>query len=329
MARLPTWTELRLEAVKLLQTQQECNQDVHHLLDRTIPELDRKLAQLNVRPSEPRVISTTTFQRTECKQPKVNKMVQQRVDPQPEVYDHHDSIRNESDLVVVEPMRRTPTPEPERMKPKHNYREKQQEKQHQHRHEIEQPKKKYTKEDLEDLEHLKPLPLTPSAYLRLNRPDMVKNADRRVMYLKKSAERRKFVASTRTNNALDQIRLSSRNSHNNLSIKSTLSHDRSPNYQVKVKLSEREMKRLTAKNYNRLPEVKKQLNEEVTKLMKLQYNKNKREYGRKLLENRRNGVINYPLRPSYEQCSGLGSQDSSFASMSDDRSSDTLRFESY
>lgn len=181
--------------------------------------------------------------------------------------------------------------------------------------------KRYSKTDLEGLEHLKPLPLTPSEYLKINRPRMVKNADERVMHLKKRAERRKYLSAARTINALEQLRLDSRKSNKGR-------ESVAPSYQVKCKMSEKEMRRLTARVYNTLPEVEKQRTEEVTKHMKVQNYKNKLEYGRRLLENRKHGVINYPLRPNYDDSSLIGSHDSSITS-SGDQSSDAFRFDSY
>lgn len=69
------------------------------------------------------------------------------------------------------------------------------------------------------------------------------------------------------------------------------------------------MKRLTAKIYKRLPEVKRRRREEVTNYTKVQNYKNRLEYGRKLLENRRQGIINYPLRSMSDDFSVTSSQE--------------------
>lgn len=179
--------------------------------------------------------------------------------------------------------------------------------------------------DLDNLEHLKPLPMPVSEYFKLNRPNLVQRADRRAMYVRQITERRKQNASSRLMTAFEQIRLSSKShSNSNNGYRDNRSKQMSrnrlaPNYQIKYRLSEHEMKRLTAKTYKRLPEVKNKLREEVTKHSKVQNYKNRLEYGRKLLENRRQGIINYPLRSNgYDDRSITSSQYDSTISSQDD-----------
>lgn len=177
-----------------------------------------------------------------------------------------------------------------------------------------------------DLEHLRPLPMPLCEYLKLNRPDVVRRADLRAMRLKKQAERRKFISSTKTINALEHIRLSSRTGSNYNQARPRLPRSQSQTYSVNYKLSEKEMKRLTAKTYKRLPEVKRKRKEEVSNHMRVQNYKNKLEYGRKLLENRKLGIINYPLRSSYDD-SSVSSQD--FLSMNGYGRADVLGSDPY
>jgi len=403
MARVPTWTELRLDATKLIQNQKECNRSVHNLLDSAIPELDRKISILNdherrkIRPYNPlngyqskkligqsskpaqkvaRIPRDATYENIKGHD-RVKPHMAQHYDHKPDEDDHHYEVIKDDAVIDLERRlsslnTKSPTTkkyeEPsdkatDTVKPdlntktnskkaevftiefdKHEEKRKHVSIKAQRRPEERPSEKpgaalqtsrprKIRNSDLEGLEHLKPPPLTPSEYLRLNRPEMVTNADRRVKRLKSSADKRKSISASKTINALEQIRLASRSSSNYRSQKSSLrsvpSRDSmAPTYMAKDKLSEKEMKRLTAKIYNRLPEVKKQRTEQLKKHVQVQNYKNKLEYGRKLLENRRHGVINYPLRTHYDDTSLVGSQDTSMTS-SGDRSSDGLPFGSY
>lgn len=240
MARVPTWTELRLDANKLASLQKECQRSVYDLLD-SIPKLDEKISLLL---GSPVVQSKNVFQ---------HKDIVRREDlvPSKDVVHCKDVETNKEDLSL-------------------------------------------TDSGIEELEHLKSLPLPLSTYLKMNRPDIVMNADRRVMYLQGKAERRKLLAPRRMVSSLDRIKLSPR-SNDNLQSRDYVA----PEYNVKDQFSEKEMKRLTAKTYRRLPEVRKKCREEITNHMKVQNYKNRLEYGRRLLENRKLGIINYSLKPMY------------------------------
>lgn len=183
-----------------------------------------------------------------------------------------------------------------------------------------------TSSSMKDLEHLKGLRMPLSEYLRKNRPDILLNVQARSSYIKKISEERKSQRAYRIINSLERIRISSKTkkrsaSSNNLNNRyqqarqtaqrqpvRTMRNLDAPDYCVKHKLGEREMKQLTLKNYRRLPEVKKQKLEEVNKHLKEQYYRNRQSYGRMLLNNFKNGIINYPLRTSYDDRSITSSQ---------------------
>lgn len=300
MARTPTWKELWLDAAELAKIQKQCFDDVHQLLH-SLPELDQKLEYLHC-------YGKQQFHHVVTK----------------EIYAQHKQSRGQNlldksfstdEIHLLGKL--YPGREPFNMSHHHQQPEftneversdKREEPYYVEISDFGQKARKVHKlsHQHKDLEHLKPLPMPLSEYLKLNRPDMVMRADRRAMYLKRKAERRKFNASTRTINALEQMRLSRGSNYSQPHPR--LPRSQSHTYSVKCKLSEQEMRRLTAKTYKRLPEVKSKRKEEVSNHMKVQNYKNKLEYGRKLLENRRHGIINYPLRASYDDNS-LSSQD--------------------
>lgn len=291
MARVPTWTELRMDATKLSQLQKECYRSVHDMLDRTIPEIDRKLALLN---GESYLKNPTNLlESTPLKQATLRPTSTEPNLIEADTLETHVFEQNPIEVQPIKSARCVQTKEIKTTKPKVNW--------------IDTPKvfDKRIKPNLEELEHLRPLPMPLNHYLRINRPDMIMASERRVMDWKEKAKKRRHTTSSRTFNRFEMTRSSSGASSNRYgsSLRSSLrSLPRSvsgdsfaPNYQVRNKLSQGEMKRLTARVYNRLPEVKRQRNDEVTKHMKVQNYKNKLEYGRMLLMNRRQGVINYPL----------------------------------
>lgn len=247
MARVPTWTELRLDVDKLIDVQHSCYRSVHQLLDQ-IPELDTKLSRLRGTSSTPKHVSFKDS-------PKKIKPV----DP------------------IKEP-------------------------------------------SIDQLEHLRPLPLPLCEYFKLNRPNLVVRANKRALYLKQSAEKRRLMASSRILSALERIRLSPRRKRplrNRPAPPRSASDFFTPDYDVKLKFSEQEMKKLTAKIYKRLPEVRRKRKEEATNHMKVQNYKNRMEYGRKLLVNRRQGIINYPLRTNGYEQSITSSQNDDLSTISD------------
>lgn len=274
MSRVPTWAELRLDAIELAKLQRECYRDVHDMLDHDVPELDRKLSILSNKKQRKEIARVATKK------------------PQQETKKVLSAPKKDIKLAPI---------------------------------------------NIRDYEHLRPLPMPLSYYLKLNRPNMVRDADRRVLYLKKKAERRRALAAEEALSLLDQLRISSRTSSNKRSTSSlrssmvrTVSRNSMPQgYQVKYNFSEHEMKRLTAKIYNRLPEVKKQRNQEVSKHRKLQNYKNKLDYGRKLVENRRRGIINYPLKTHFDESSVMSSQEDESLTNSFDRSADGNGYEQY
>lgn len=182
---------------------------------------------------------------------------------------------------------------------------------------------------LNKLEHLKPLPLPLCEYYKRNRPHLLLRATKRALELRREADRRKYLASTRILNSLEQVRISSRASSGNInSRRQAPSRDQFaslvPQYRVKCKLSEHEMKRLTAKTYKRLPEVKRRRNEELSNHMKVQNYKNRLEYGRKLTQNRKHGIINYPLRSLEYTDTSMTSSQSDFSLNGNERAADTF-----
>lgn len=189
--------------------------------------------------------------------------------------------------------------------------------------------------DLHTLEHLKPLPMPLSEYFKRNRPEIYINAEQRVMYLKRKSELRKFMSASRVLNSFQNFKLSTKNAQRSKHSRSRTEPDfkdymvRSPDHCVKYKITEREMRRLTARTYNRLPEVKLQRKEEVSNHMRVQNYKNKQEFSRKLLLNRRRGIINYPLNMPTPQAKRYpDSQDNSLTNESEN-SVDTLRSDPY
>lgn len=313
MAHVPTWAELRLDATKLAQQQKECYHSVHRLLDEGITELDRKLSILNHKRQE---VDNNDLNHV-IKSPKRTQAIPVKVVQE---------VRNEPRKNLTKPKQpeqiaMDAQPEMVPQVSKADKRARAQPKVSQEATicppQIRNTAQKYGKPDLDELSHLRPLPMPISEYLKINRPEIVRRADQRTMYLKREAEKRK----AERKKALTSTKITSFDrfckNHNRTSSKLTAisREDMALEYQVEHKLSVREMKRLTARVYNRLPEVKKKRNEEITKFIKAQNYKNRQEYGRKLLENRRQGRINYPLRDSRDNSSiMMGSQDESITS---------------
>lgn len=266
MARVPTWTELRLDATKLASFQKQCNESVHILLDSAIPELDRKISYLynNVQGNSYQVSDYPKPSSLEQNDLNLDKLKSLEVVQQK---------NKESDLGALRP------PDP----PTKSHKEST------GRKHLKSPLRFHSKRDLDELEHLKPLPRPLSEYLRINRPEIVERANERVIYLRgqrEKLEREKISAPTKISSLFGQKRSSSRVSNDYVA----------PEYNVKHELSEKQIRQQTARNYKRLPEVERKCREEATKRMRVQYYKNKCEYGRKLSENRKRGIINYPLR---------------------------------
>lgn len=341
MARTPTWMGLLLDAIKLKEVQKLCFRDCRQMLG-SLPELDQKIEFLSC--SDERQIDQVVEMDVvaEQMQPEDLDILNNPSSVDEELYQpenfnppdrsfnrpHHHQI--EQSYQIEKSQRREKPYFKETLDV--NQKTKKVHKSHRpdQRCQAERPHQNIRRRDkkrnnnirqrqieepidvdwmLEDLEHIDSTKVPLSYYLNLRRPDIVMRADRRAMYLKRKAEKRKFTAPTRTIDTLQLIH-SSRSSSN---CYQNRSHTRIPRsqshiYSVKCKLSEQEMKKLTARTYQRLPEVKSKRNEEMSKYMKVQNYKNKLEYGRKLLENRRQGIINYPLRASYDD-SSISSQD--------------------
>lgn len=350
---VPSWEELRLDATKLTKMQRECYRGVHDMLDDDIAELDRKLSLLSSNNQSPSQSNNNNMNQDnnyydnqrpiqEHKAYKVGNNSKKHAEQQQQQLPKMDDV---DEFKLYEEIQEQTIPMTVFEKPK-SILVKREEPSKPHIEPTQRPSARDNqymtwRYNIDHYEHLKPPPMPLSYYLQLNRPELVREADRRVSYLKKKAERRKLLASERTINALDQIRISSRQSNGSVNTRSqrpsstrssiprSISRDSfNPNCPVKYNFSEYEMKRLTARIYNRLPEVKKQRNQEVTKHLKVQNYKNKLEYGRKLLVNRRRGIINYPLKVNYDESSTMSSREESLTN-SLDQSNDGIRFESY
>lgn len=319
MARVPTWTELRLDALKLAKLQRECYRDVHQLLDYRIPELDKKISYLHKNNKKissindasnqyhDQIVGGETFERKKHLLPVTPSLQPQLTQKNPPRKSKHSLTSSRSqpvlNVLTEKPSttehsinERYPTikakklaikkklvPVSEKASLKNGFIElDRQNEPNSIRHKI---------QDVEELEHLKPLPLRLSEYLKLNRPEVVLRANKRVMYLKIKSQQRRDLAAAKVVNCLRKIRLSPEKNN----IKQITRNYSAPEYEVKNNFSEHEMKRLTARVYEKLPEVKRRRTEEVRNHMKVQNYKNRLEYGRKLLENRRLGIINYPL----------------------------------
>lgn len=338
MTHVPTWEQLQLNVLKLAQTQRECYNDVHNLLHQAIPDLDRKLAMLQskhnspeteVRPEPEPAYDYIDAQAGKSLLHETFNVHHSTIDLNVELNSmevEHDNTRltmnsdvplynsiSSPSLIDVDSYHEhdteSDTPVVERVPKVSNNRVAHQ-----------------TSED--DLLELKrqALPMPISEYLKINRPTMVHQADRRRMYIRKlKHERRKASASSRIISGFQKIKISSQKTSERPR-KPTRNYA-TPDYQVECKLSEYEMRKLTNKIYRRLPEVVRRKRDEMNNFLKIQNFKNKREYGRKLLENRRQGIINYPLRHSHDSRSLDSGHDDSLSS--GERAADSLKSDPY
>lgn len=168
--------------------------------------------------------------------------------------------------------------------------------------------------ELDGLEHLKPLPMPLIEYFKLNRPHLMERANCRRSHLKMKSDRRKQNASTIFANQIAILRQNNRKNRTKTStqIKIPPSKDYTfitNNNNVKYNFTEREIRQQTNRRYQSLPEVKKKADEEIKNHMKVQYYRNKLNYGRKLLQNRRQGIINYPIIATSDDVSLSSYQD--------------------
>lgn len=339
MARIPSWTELCMIVDELSRTQKECYDSVHRLLDPGIPDLDRKIRYLVSKPNEIPVTSTNSVvvveptrpnhvTPTRPKAPAITKVTINDTAPLATNIIKKTIATQPAPIVETIPM---PTAtNPPVTKKSHAISQINTLAAHVEKNII--PVKTRThrangttkngmtnghKMSIKDLEHLRAPRLPLSEYLRKNRPDILLNVEARSSYIRKISEERKSQRAYRILSSLERIRISSRtrkSSHRNQYQRidqrpmRAMKNLDAPDYCVRHKQSEREMKQLTLRNYKRLPEVKKQKLEEVNKHLKEQYYKNRQLYGRMLLNNFKNGIINYPLRASYDDRSITSSQ---------------------
>lgn len=351
MARVPTWSELRQDALRIAQTQRECYHDVHNLLDNAIPELDRKLAKLLNRDypetPEPRPAPTTTTTKIRTPEPayeyiEPRELVREKSQPpapefQRDTFTTNTNIDFNSMEVEYDGTRLTAESAipvyssigSSSLTDSGSYNEHDTESDGPvMQTEVQQMPQKNRQRGDEELMELKrlALPMPISEYLKINRPGLVRRADSRTMYIRRRrTERKKASNSARIITGFQRIKLSSENMSDKP--RKIQRNYAMPNYQVECKLSEHEMKRLTAKVYRRLPEVVRRKHDEVNNYLKIQNYKNKKEYGRKLLENRRHGIINYPLRNGYDNRSLDSGHDDSLSS--GERAADSLKSDPY
>lgn len=303
MSRVPTWTELRLDAAKLVNLQKECHRSINQLLDRSLPELDRKILSLNVNNivQFDDYVDSIDLNIPQKIQPEpIAKEVKKQASPVHQVSHVTSSAKQDAPTIPKSVSYNIPLSVDHAVQTTFRDDNRNYTPTNQHDSGV------YDAIDLQELEHLRPLPLPLSEYLKQNRPEFYNDATRRSMTIEMLGEKRRKRAEARakmTNlldgrviNAFGQIRLSSRGDSTYPRRRQMPRNLVAPDYNVKVRMSEREMKRLTAKTYDKLPEVKLQRQEEVKKLLKVQNYKNRLQYGRKLLKNRRNGLINYPLK---------------------------------
>lgn len=362
MARVPTWTELRLDAIKLANLQNDCYNEIHNSLDNKLPELDRKILSLNA----DQLLDTTLIPPRRLVPQNIPEFVYDIRPRSPELpFEEFDFVpsyvnippskSSEFDKFMHEPIKTTkpyhstvidisyskkrdkpqpeddlPVPKPTKHKSNHRniVRSRTVDENLSNSKTINSNTNGFSKKSLRvqrnnkdfeinRFEHLRPNPMPLNEYLRQNRPEFISRANGRVLYMRKRAEMRKYIASSKIITALEQIRLSAKNSRSSLygnhvePSRQPVRDYITPDYNVKCKLSEYEMKRLTARVYKRLPEVKKRRQEEVKNYMKVQNIKNKSEYVRKMFENRKQGIINYPIinYPNYDDGSITSSQD--------------------
>lgn len=332
MTHVPDWTELYRDALTLSQTQRECYVDVHTLLDIAIPDLDRKLAELLNKPypypNVSKLPQKPTYEYVGIKQAE-----QQRDSEPPRVDDNIDfnSLEVEHDDTWADVDSALPPHKPissPSLIDVDSYNERDTESDTivveevtvKNRHGCQDPEDELLKLQ----RHALPMPI--SEYLKINRPTVVRRADCRRMYIRRRKhERRKASASSRIISGFQKIRISPQKSQEGP--RRSLKSYTMPEYQVECKLSEHEMRRLTNKIYRRLPEVVRRKHDEINNYLRIQNYKNKKEYGRKLLENRRHGIINYPLRHNYDSRSLDSGHDDSLSS--GERAADSLKSDPY
>lgn len=348
MARVPTWSELRQDALRIAQTQKECYHDVHDLLDNAIPELDRKLAQL-LNKDYPHTTEPTRATTTKTRTPEPAydyiepREIQREKAQSPTAQEacnafatsanidfnsmevEYDGTRLTADSAI--PVYNSIGSSSLTDTGSYNDNDTESDCPITHNKVPSRPQKDRQKFDDELIELRRlALPMPISEYLKINRPGVVRRAESRTMYIRRrKTERKKASSSARIITGFQRIRLSSDNMSEKP--KKILRNYAMPNYQVECKLSEHEMKRLTAKVYRRLPEVVRRKHDEVNNYLKIQNYKNKKEYGRKLLENRRHGIINYPLRIGYDNRSLDSGHDDSLSS--GERAADSLKSDPY
>lgn len=297
MARVPSWAELCTAVNELSTIQKECYDSVHNLLDPGLPELDCKIRYLMSKPE---------LRAPECRRPS----------REPSIRPNIESIMKPS----IEPKIKPSIKQSMKLSKKASKKE-------------EPPKlEQKIQTPINDLKHLKAPKMPLSEYLKRNRPDIWMNVEARSAYIRKISEERKSQRAHRIMSSLERVCISTQSRKRNNYLKQTTNQrppmrtmeDIAPDYCVRHKVSEREMKQLTLRNYRRLPEVKKQKLEQINKHLKEQYYRNRQLYGRMLRNNFKNGIINYPLRVAYDDRSITSSQSEYSMSQSADTACSSL-----
>lgn len=338
--RIPSWFELIREAKKLAIAQKECFKSVHELLSTRIEELDKKIIILNCRIPSVDLLPEVTYETIpEAREPLPNPSIS------PEPLDSCYSLEPEltfdiPDLACPSPIYKAKKSiSTSKFLESQNTHNKSAVTINPHESELYEPISDIPKEDHatiskispmtkskswsnphrtqtkveapQDYEHLKQLPLPLSEYLKMNRPEFVYKANCRVEYLRGKAEMRRKLASTNIISSFNKIRLDTKKERSiPKSSKAPKDYNIIPHdYQVKQNFTEREMKRQTNRIYKSLPEVKKKYKEEFMSHLRVKNYKNRLEYGRKLQENRRKGIINYPIRAASDDVSICSTQD--------------------
>lgn len=329
---VPSWSELLRDATNLARKQRECYRDVHHLLDTAIPELDKKIESCiledsvtkcssdqpifsdrhggNNYTSTPNVKSDSA-KRSNQQQPSTRtKCV--TIEPNPSIISERISPSMQTPFesdILIDYHQDNPVLE-ESLNPSSSH-----DSMCSFRVLADNDKERY---DIDDLEHLKPLPMPLMDYFRMNRPELMARAHYRAQHMKQKSERRKINASSLFANQLAAMKSTERKKRNKPLNKPTKTRVKDQTYihypnTIKYNFTEKEIRQQTNKRYQSLPEVRKKVDEEINNYKKLQNYRNKIQYGRKLLQNRRQGKINYPLIATSDDVS-LSSYQEDFSS---------------
>lgn len=295
---VPSWSDLLRDATKLANNQRKCSTDVHFLLEFS-RDLDRKIQTLasdkyepNIRPNSRQIITPEPvrqnhFTSTPKEKPKSRPPQNKQETTKPK------QVKKRTKTVTISS---DPVEEINSTTNNNQFDEVLETIHVQEYNSI----KETRKDSPSELEHLKPLAMPLAEYFKINRPELVARSSQRAQHLKQKAEKRRVYENAKLADSLAQLRLSKKNKNKPQKITNDINpdkdytfivHDQAPRYNF----TEREMRQQTYKRYRSLPEVKKKVSEEIRDHMKKQNYKNKLTYAKKLMENRRHGIINYPL----------------------------------